>query len=55
MKVVTGTISGGEVGLIVAAVGITSGALTYDIYKGNDHNGSTHYDLSSYLAQASLF
>ena len=33
MKVDTGTISGGEVGLIVAAVGITSGALTYDIYK----------------------
>jgi Kef-type K+ transport system membrane component KefB len=32
-KVGTGTISRGEAGLIVTAVGITSGALTYDIDK----------------------
>jgi Kef-type K+ transport system membrane component KefB len=32
MKVVIGMISRGEVGLIVAGVGITSGALTSDIY-----------------------
>jgi hypothetical protein len=32
-KVGTGTISSGEAGLILAAVGITSGALTYDIDK----------------------
>jgi Kef-type K+ transport system membrane component KefB len=48
-KVGIGMISRGEVGLIVAGVGVTSGAFYRHLYCGN-HNGSSNYNYDSYLA-----
>jgi Kef-type K+ transport system membrane component KefB len=54
-KVGTGTISSGEAGLIVTAVGITSGALTYDIDKAIIIMVALTTIVTPYLAHASLF
>lgn len=50
MKVGIGMISRGEVGLIVAGIGVTSGVLSTDIYTSVDYNGGNNYYCDSNLA-----
>ena len=50
MKVGIGMISRGEVGLIVAGVGVTSGALICRYLYCCNYNGSSNYNYYSYMA-----
>lgn len=53
-RVGIGMISRGEVGLIVAGVGVSTGGLSSDIYYGYNH-GCPYYHYYSYLAQEIVY
>ena len=51
LRVGIGMISRGEVGLIVAGVGVSAGVLTSDIYTTSHNHGCSHYNNYTDLAQ----